>query len=99
MALTGQLVGGAIAILLLSFIIEMFLFKNSEPERRAMATAGLALLIAAVLAGFGKADGGSFVWTAGITYVPGAIFVFLWFRSRYQAKWSDDENIVEPPTP
>ncbi len=95
MALTGQLVGGAIAILLLSFILESFLFKSDEPDHRAIKTSGLALLIAAVLAGFGNADGGPFVWTAGITYVPGAIFVGLWFRSRYQAKWSDDDDVVE----
>ena len=82
--------GGAIGIVLISFVIEAFLFKRDEPTTRAMKTAGLALLLAAVLSGFGAADGGPFVWTAGITYLPGAVAVFLWFRSRYAKKWTED---------
>jgi Ca2+/Na+ antiporter len=94
MAFMGEMVGGAIAILLLSFVIESLIFKSEEPSQRAIKTCGLALIIASVLAGFGKADGGSFVWTAGISYLPGAIFVFLWFRSRYAAKWSDEDDVA-----
>ena len=88
----GEMLGGAIAVLLLSFIIEMFLFKNEEPTIRATKTVGAVLIFSAILSGFGKADGGSFVWTAGLTYVPGAIAVFLWFRYRYASKWIGDTD-------
>jgi Ca2+/Na+ antiporter len=86
----AEMLGGAIAITLISFIIEALLFKSDEPMTRAIKTAGLALIIAAVLSGFGSADGGPFVWTAGLNYVPGAIAVFLWFKSRYASKWSSE---------
>jgi hypothetical protein len=92
----GTMVGGAIGVTLISFIIEAFLFKNDEPTIRASKTAGLALLIAAVLSGFGAADGGPFVWTSGLNYVPGAIAVFLWFKSRYASNWSDEVETEEP---
>lgn len=88
----AEMLGGAIAVLLLSFIVEMFLFKNDEPTIRATKTVGVVLIFAAILSGFGKADGGSFVWTAGFTNVPGAIAVFLWFRSRYESKWIGDTD-------
>ena len=92
----GTIVGGVIGITLISFIIEALLFKNDEPTIRAAKTAGLALLIAAVLSGFGTADGGPFVWTAGFNYIPGAVAVFLWFKSRYASKWSDEVETTEP---
>ena len=92
----ATMAGGAIAITLISFIIESFLFKRDEPTSRALKTAGLALVIAAILSGFGAADGGPFVWTAGLNYVPGAIAVFLWFKSRYASKWTDDVESSEP---
>jgi uncharacterized membrane protein YfcA len=86
----AAMVGGALGITLISLIIEALLFKNDEPTTRAIKTTGLALIITSVLSGFGSADGGSFVWTAGINYVPGAIAVFLWFKSRYASKWSSE---------
>lgn len=92
----ATMLGGSIGIALISFIIEAFLFKNDEPTIRATKTAGLALIIAAVLSGFGAADGGPFVWTAGLNYVPGAVAVFLWFKSRYASRWSDEVETIEP---
>ena len=91
-ALIGQNFGGVIAILLLSFLVDAFLFKNDHPSARAMKTAAFALVVAAVIAGFGQANGGPFVWTAGVFYIPGALLVFFWFKSRYVAKWSVDEE-------
>ena len=88
----GEMLGGSIAVLLLSFIVEMFLFKNDEPTIRATKTVGAVLIFSAILSGFGQADGGSFVWSAGLNYVPGAIAVFLWFRSRYESKWIGDTD-------
>lgn len=91
MAFIATAVGGAVGILLLSFIIERLAYKDKEPTKRAELTVGTALIVAAVLAGFGMADGGGFVWTAGAYYLPGAIAVFLWFRKRYADKWVEDE--------
>lgn len=84
------MLGGAIAVWLLSLIVEKFLFKNDEPTTRAFKTVAVVLIIASVIAGFGAANGGPFVWTAGFTYVPGAIGIFLWYRSRYASKWTDE---------
>jgi len=86
----AEMLGGAVAVLLLSFIVEMLLFKNDEPTPRAAKTVGVVLIVSAILSGFGNADGGPFVWTSGFTYVPGAVAVFLWFRSRYASKWTDE---------
>ena len=48
----AEMLGGAIAVLLLSFIVEMFLFKNDEPTIRATKTVGVVLIFAAILSGF-----------------------------------------------
>lgn len=89
----GQLFGSAIAVLLISFIIERFFFKNEEPLERALKTAGSALVVAWIIAGFGYADGRGYAWFAGLNYVPGAVFVFLWFKSRYASSWVDDPDV------
>jgi len=89
--LLGMIVGGFIGIAVLSAIIERFAFKSQEPTKRAEYTVGAALVLAAVLAGFGEADGGPFVWTAGWTYLPGAVVVLFWYRKRYFSAWVDDD--------
>ncbi len=88
----GSIVGGFLLIALLSAIIERFAFRSQEPTRRAEYTVGVALLAAAILAGFGAADEGSFVWTAGWAYLPGAILVFIWYRRRYMNAWDPNES-------
>lgn len=92
--LVGTLVGGLIGVALLAAIIERFAFKTQPPKRRAEYTVGFALILAAIFAGFGAANGGSFVWTAGWTYLPGAAIVFIWYRKRYEQSWSEDPDQV-----
>jgi len=89
--LLGSFIGGFFAIAILSAIIEKFAFKQRNPTQRAEFTVGLALLLAVIIAGFGNADGGPFVWTAGWTYLPGAAFVLFWYRKRYLNAWTDEE--------
>lgn len=81
--------GGAIAIFLLSLLVGKFLFKNDEPTTRAVKTVGVALGFASIASGFGAANGGPFVWTSGLTYVPGAVAVFLWLKLQYVSQWTD----------
>lgn len=95
MGFIAMAAGGILAIALLSAIIERLAFREREPTTRAELTVGTALLTAAVLAGFGMADGGPFVWTAGFVYLPGAVIVFLWYRKRYAEAWVDEDQ----PTP
>ncbi len=82
--------GGFLAIAILSAILERFAYRKLEPLQRAQATVGSAFVLAAVLAGFGMANGGGFVWQAGLNYVPGAIITFLWYYNRYKKAWSAD---------
>jgi Ca2+/Na+ antiporter len=89
----GAVAGGVIGILLLSFIIELMLFKKQEPPKRAISTAGLAYVLATVLYGFGSANGGPFVWDGIIVYLPGAAVVYVWFLKRYQKSWTEEEQI------
>jgi Ca2+/Na+ antiporter len=93
-ALLGMAVGGFIGIAILSAIIERIAFKERGSTQRAELTVGTALILAAVLAGFGMADGGPFVWSAGFIYLPGAVIVFLWYRKRYSDAWTEDEEPV-----
>lgn len=88
--LLGSLVGALLGMAILSAIIERFAFRNKPPLERAQFTVGLAFVIAAVISGFGAANGGPFVWDAGFKYVPGAIVVFIWYYNRYNKSWTDD---------
>lgn len=85
----GQAIGGFIAMAILAGIIERLAFKKQPPFQRAMFTVATALLIASVIAGFGQADGGPYVWSAGLNYLPGAVLVFFWYQTRYSKAWTD----------
>lgn len=89
--LLGTLLGSFVGVAILSFIIEQFAFKHAAPLKRAQLTVGAAFAFAGIVAGFGAANGGPYVWTAWINYVPGAIVTLLWFNKRYEARWSPEE--------
>ncbi|QGN53334.1 hypothetical protein [Novosphingobium sp. Gsoil 351] len=73
----GQAIGGFVAMAILAAIVERIGFKRQPPFQRAMFTVATALLIASAIAGFGMADGGPYVWSAGLNYLPGAVVVFF----------------------
>ena len=88
----GTWVGAFVLIAIIAAITERLAFRAMEPLRRAQFTVGTAFLLAAVIAGFGNADGGPFAWQAGLNYVPGAIATFLWYYNRYKKAWSADDE-------
>lgn len=90
--LLGSLVGGAVGIAILAAIIEFLAFKSLEPTRRAQYTVGLALILAAILSGFGLSNGEGFAWTAGWIYLPGAALVYFWYLKRYERAWVQDDG-------
>lgn len=90
--LIGATVGGFLMISIISFLVEKFAFRKLPPDTRAALTVGVGWLITAAIAGWGMADGGPFVWTAGLWYLPGAILVWLMFRNRLRKAWLADED-------
>ncbi|MBS7671442.1 hypothetical protein [Croceicoccus gelatinilyticus] len=89
--LLGAMVGGVLGFFLISAIIGLFAFKKDPPESRALKTCMAALLVIAVLAGIGNADGQGFAYFAWVMYVPGAIIGYFYWRNRYNKHWTDDE--------
>lgn len=88
----GSWVGAFVLIAIIAAITERLAFRTMDPLRRAQFTVGTAFLLAAVIAGFGNADGGPFAWQAGLDYVPGAIVTFVWYYNRYKKAWSPDSE-------
>ena len=86
-SLIGWIFGGFLGTAILAAIIEKVAFKDREPDHRATATVGLAWIFVGIIAGLGYADGESFVWYAGLYYLPGAAIVWFWYRRRYRNAW------------
>lgn len=87
--LIGALIGGLLIGTLISLILEKFLYKDLPPVRRAAFTVGTSWFFMAILSGWGAADGGSFVPTQGLFYLPSALVIFFWFQHRYRQLWED----------
>src|SRR5437867_4264522 len=90
----GGLILACLPIYLIGLLVGLFL-KEKEPEERAIYAAIGAWLAAYVLAGFGKADGGSFRFDAGLFYIPAAIIAFFMLRHHYRRMWKPDDVELE----
>lgn len=89
--LFGGVVGGILAMLLLSIIISAFAFKSLEPHKRAIATVLTAWVIGTGLYGY---NSGNFGWAAFI-YGVGAAVAF-WERLRhYNKHWRSDTELMD----
>lgn len=75
---------------LLSWLVEKLAFKQQHPLHRASYTVGTAWLLGSGIAGFGMADGGAFVPTAGLLYIPGALITWFLYLRRYRKAWEID---------
>jgi hypothetical protein len=77
MSLLGQLTGGFVAILALAFLWEKLLFQRvlDDPVAGKLSSVIAAWVSAGILAGFGSADGGPFVWSAGLVFLIPALIV------------------------
>lgn len=92
--LIGTMVGlvfACVPLYLLGLLAGLF-FKSKEPDERAMYAAMIGWIAAYVLAGFGKADGGSFRPDAGLLYIPAAFIAFFMLRHHYRRMWKPDED-------
>lgn len=82
----AQILGGAVACILLGLLIGLSL-KSEPPFKRAALAAGGSWVLAGILAGFGMADGGSFRYDAILIYLPSAVLAFFYLRWHYNKSW------------
>jgi hypothetical protein len=78
--LIGLIIGGVIAIYLLSLLIEWALFKRilDDPRAGGLASTACAFVLAVILYGFGNANGGAWNPMPGaIAYLVGAVIVAI----------------------
>lgn len=90
MATLAEMLGGCLAMAILASICGFF-FKLKQPDDRALYATAIAFILAYILAGFGNADGGPFVWSAGIIYIPGAILAYFLLKRRYEKRADEME--------
>lgn len=90
--LIGMLIGSMIGIWIVSAILGLFAFKNTEPTKRAAFIVGIAYAIAVAV--YGSQDGGRY-GEALIFYGIGAFVVFFERQRHYRKHWSDDSELTE----
>lgn len=85
-AVAGQIIGGALAIGILTWLLSAFIAKNEPPDQRAAKVVFSAILVACLVG----------LWGLGLTvivaYPLGAIPVFFIYRWRLRKSWTDDDN-------
>ena len=96
-SLLGMLVGGTLAVLLFSWLLEWAIFKRvlDTPETGITASVIMAALLGVVLYGFGSANGGAWKpFPGGFVYILGAVIVLPLrlraYRRRAEAAESDE---------
>ena len=77
-----------------AFVFGRTVALKKMPDERAMWTASLSYLGAALLFLFA---GGELLptWLAPLLPLPGAIVIYFWLRNTYRKGWVDDDQIVE----
>lgn len=100
--LLGGLVGGLIAIYLLSVLWEWALFKRvmDDPVAGKLSSVMAAWITAGILGGLGGANGGPFYWAAFAVYlVPAGVVAAFGYRRGLQIREeveAEHEGTVEP---
>lgn len=91
----GGLIGGLIAVYLVSKLWEKLLFQRvmDDPVKGKLASVFAGWLTASAIAGFGMADGGPYRWFAFVLYgVPAILIAVLAHRSGMKLR---EQNQVE----
>jgi hypothetical protein len=91
----GTLLSGGFFIYLLTLLIGRLFFKSAEPDKKAIASVGIAWILVSILIGLGMARGGPFRWDATLNLVPSAIVVWLYRRYELRRAWNSDSDIFE----
>lgn len=78
--LIGQIVGGTVGVFLVFLLLEWAIFKRifDDPLKGKLSSALAAYFVGSSLAGFGRADGGSYYWGSFIDYAVPAIIVGIY---------------------
>lgn len=71
----GEIVGGLLAVIVLAWIVEAIAISKvmDDPRSGGLLSVAVAYLLAAVLYGFGAANGGPWTPRGLLAYLPGAI--------------------------
>lgn len=87
----GQIVGGLLLVYLLSKLLEWAVISRvmNNPTAGGFIAIGAAYLIASILYGFGAANGGPWVPSGFLIYLPGAAVVAV-TRMALRATRSND---------
>jgi hypothetical protein len=97
--LLGFIVGGAFGVFILYSIWEWALFMRifDDPMQGKLASVAAAYVSAAVLYGFGSADGGPFNLNGFLFYLPGAMMVavYAWRRANKLKETSKEGEAFE----
>jgi peptidoglycan/LPS O-acetylase OafA/YrhL len=88
----GAAVGGLIIVGLIALALSRTAFKSQRPMMRAALCAGIAWLIASVIAGFGMADGGPYAYWASAYYVIPTLIVFALLARSFNRDWRDNTS-------
>ena len=96
----GGLIGGFLAMYVLSLLWEWALFKriNDDPVTGKLSAVAAAWLSGSALAGFGMANGEPYAWFAFSIYLIPAILVgFLFYRRgmKLRDETEDGEDLTE----
>ena len=86
--LIGALIGGVMLTGIIAGLVEKVAFRDMEPGKRATFTVAVAWIIVGIIAAFGFSDGGPLSPIPSLYYLPGALIVWAWYRSRYQKAWN-----------
>lgn len=75
----GQMVGGTLAVYLLSKLVEWLVIKRvmDDAIKGGFVSVSIGYLLAAVIYGFGETNGGPWVPTGFLLYLPGAAIVAI----------------------
>ena len=75
----GQVIGGIIAVYLLSKLVEWAVIKRvmDDAIKGGFVSVAIGYALAAILYGFGEANGGPWIPNGFLLYMPGAVVVAL----------------------
>ena len=93
----AEALGGSLAILLLSWLVEWAVCKRVMDNQCNGIVASIiaAWIIASILYGFGSSNGGSWSPTGFLLYGIGAVIVFAARLTRYHLKKDSGEDLAD----
>lgn len=95
----GQTIGGMFGIFILYILVEWAIFKRvfDDPIKGKLTSVFVAYLIGSLLAGFGRADGGTYYWGAFLDYAIPSVLVacFAFYAGKRLKEQSREQGVAE----